>query len=82
MVKKTKYFIGYKDTLITLHIMLPKISRYRKSFDETKYMSFLIKDDKLLEKNYKIWNQASSSVKKVFDSNPVYNETKNIYRLK
>ena len=27
-----------------LHIMLPKMSAYRKKFDETKYMSFLIKD--------------------------------------
>ena len=27
-----------------------KMSAYRKYFDETKYMYFLIKDDKLLEK--------------------------------
>ena len=27
-----------------------KISAYRKDFDETKYMSFLIKDDELLER--------------------------------
>ena len=26
------------------------MSAYRKDFDETKYMSFLIKDDELLEK--------------------------------
>ena len=25
---------------------------YRRDFDETKYMSFLIKEDKLLEKKY------------------------------
>ena len=30
--------------------MLPKMSAYRRDFDETKYMSFLIKDDELLEK--------------------------------
>ena len=29
---------------------LPKMSAYKKDFDETKYMSFLIKDDELLEK--------------------------------
>ena len=26
------------------------MTAYRKDFDETKYMSFLIKDDELLEK--------------------------------
>ena len=32
-----------------MHIF-PEISAYRKRFDETKYMSFLIKDDDVLEK--------------------------------
>ena len=27
--------------------MLPKYSEYRKSYDKTKYMSFLIKDNEL-----------------------------------
>ena len=31
-------------------IMIPKMSAYRRDFDETKYISFLIKDDKMLEK--------------------------------
>ena len=31
-------------------IMLPKMSACRKNFNEAKYMSFLIKDDKLLKK--------------------------------
>ena len=30
------------------------MSAYRRDFDETKYISFLIKDDKLLEKYNKI----------------------------
>ena len=30
--------------------MLPKMSGYRKKIDETKHMSFLIKDNGLLEK--------------------------------
>ena len=30
------------------------MSGYRRDFDETKYMSFLIKDDELLEKYNKI----------------------------
>ena len=29
--------------------MLPKTIEYVKCFDETKYMSFLIKDEELLE---------------------------------
>ena len=33
-----------------LCIVLPKMSSYRRDFDETKYISFLIKDDELLEK--------------------------------
>ena len=34
---------------LTLCIFFPKISAYRGVFDETKYMSFLVKDDELLE---------------------------------
>ena len=30
---------------------------YRKDFDETKYMSFLTKDDELLEKYNGIWEK-------------------------
>ena len=30
-------------------MMLPKTSGYVKCFDETKYMSFLIKDEELLK---------------------------------
>ena len=33
-----------------LCIFLPKMSAFRKEFDQTNYMSFLIKDDELLEK--------------------------------
>ena len=54
--KRFKYFTGYKDAKKTkpLCIFLPKMSAYRKNFNETKYMSFSIKDDKLLEKNNEI----------------------------
>ena len=58
----------------SLLIFLPKMSAYRKDFDETKYVSFLIKDDKLLEKCYEIWEKVSNAIKKEFDSNPVYNK--------
>ena len=30
---------------------------YRKDFEETKYISFLIKDDELLEKHNEIWEK-------------------------
>ena len=55
MVKKGfKYFIGYKDAEKNrpLCIFSPKMSAYRRDFDETKYIPFLIKDDKLLEKQW------------------------------
>ena len=55
-------------------IMLPKVSRYRKNYNETKYMSFLKKDGELLEKYNKIWDEVSHIIKKEFDSEPVYNE--------
>ena len=35
---------------------------------------FLIKDDELLEKYNEIWGKVKSSIKKEFDSEPVYNE--------
>ena len=40
----------------------------------TKYMSFLIKDDKLLEKYNEIWEKVKSIIKKEFASEPVYKE--------
>ena len=33
------------------------MSAYRTDFEETKYMSFLIKDNKLLEKYNEIWDK-------------------------
>ena len=70
--KGFKYFIGYKDIKIRpLYIFLPKMNAYRRDFDETKHMSFLIKDDKLSEKyNEKV----SKTIKQKFDSEPVYDE--------
>ena len=47
---------------------------YRKDFDETDYVCFLIKDDELLEKSNEIWEKVSNAIKKEFDSNPVYNK--------
>ena len=50
------------------------MSAYRKDFNETKYISFLIKNDELLEKCNEIWEKGSNSNKKAFYSKPVYNK--------
>ena len=74
--KRFKYVTGYKDAKKTkpLCIFLPKMSAYRKNFNETKYMSFSIKDDKLLEKYNEIWEKVKNIIRKEFDSEAVYNE--------
>ena len=62
--KGFKYFIVYKDPKIRhLSISLPKMSTYRREFDETKYMSFLIKDE-LIEKCNKIWENVKNVLRK------------------
>ena len=67
--KGFKYFIGYKDAKIRpLCTFLLKMSVYRRNFDETKDMSFLIKDDRLLEQYNEIWEKSSNSIKKEFVS--------------
>ena len=38
---------------------------YRKDFNETKYIPFLIKDDKLLEKYNEIWERIKNIIKKI-----------------
>ena len=50
------------------------MSAYRKDFDETKCMSFLIKDDELLKKYNEIWENVKNIIKREVDSEPVYNE--------
>lgn len=47
-LKKKKKKDDYKIKL--LWIMLPNMRGYANRFDETKYISFLIKDDRLLKK--------------------------------
>ena len=41
---------------------------------KTKYVSFLIKDNELLEKYNEIWEKVKNSIKNELDSEPVYNE--------
>ena len=57
-----------------LCIYLPKKSAYRSDFDETRYMSFLIKNYKLIENYNEIWEKVKNNLKKEFDNEPVHNE--------
>ena len=50
------------------------MNKYRKDFDETKYVTFFIKDDKSLEKYNEIWEKVKNSLKKEFNNKPIYNE--------
>ena len=54
--KGFKYFIGYKNAKKIKHlcVFVLKVTAYRRDFDETKYVCFLIKGDKLLGKCYEI----------------------------
>ena len=47
-----------------LCLFLPKMSGYRRDFDETKCISFLIKDDELLEKYNEICEKLKKAPKK------------------
>ena len=48
------------------------MSAYTRDFDEFKCMSFLMKDDELLEKYNEIWRKVKNSIKKEFDSELLY----------
>ena len=50
------------------------MSAYRKDFHETSYISFLIKDHKLLQKYNEILKKVKNNLKKEFGSKRVYNE--------
>ena len=55
-----KYFIGYKEGEIVkpLCIILPQMSGYIKYFEKGgKNMSFMIKNDDVLDKYNEIWNK-------------------------
>ena len=50
------------------------MSAYRRDFDETKHLLFLIKDDELFETCNEIWEKVKNSIKKEFSTGRVYNE--------
>ena len=55
-----KCFIGYQEDEIVkrLCIILPQMSGYKKYFENGgKNMSFMVKDDNVLDKHNKIWDK-------------------------
>ena len=72
-----KYFIGYKEGEIVkpLCIILPQMTGYIKYFENRgKNMSFVIKDDDVLDKYNEIWDKIKETLSIKFHSMPVYDE--------
>ena len=72
-----KHFIGYKEGEIDkpLCIILPQMTGYIKYFrNGRKHMSFVIKDDDVLDKCNEIWNKIKEILNIKFHNMPVYNE--------
>ena len=72
-----KYFIGYKedDIVKPLCIILPRVSGYRKCFENgARNMSFVIRDDDVLNKYNKIWNKIKKTFNIKCHSMPLYDE--------
>ena len=58
-----------------LCIILPQMSGYIKYFENSgKNMSFLIKDDNVLDKYYEIWNKIKEKLSIKFHSEAVYDQ--------
>ena len=47
------------------------MAAYRRDFVETKYISFLIKDNELIEKYNEMWDNVSNIIKRGFDIEPI-----------
>ena len=72
-----KYFIGYKEGGIVkpLCTILPQMSGYIKYFENGgKSMSFVIKNDDVLDKYSEIWDKIKNKLNIKFHSMPVYDE--------
>ena len=72
-----KYFIGYQESEIVkpLYIILPQMSGYIKYFENGgKSMSFMVKDDNMLDKYNKIWGKIQEKLSIKFYSMAVYDE--------
>ena len=59
--------IDYEEGTL-LGIILLKMSAYTTNFNETRYMSFSMKDIDLLEKYKKAWDRVSNTIQKGFNS--------------
>ena len=78
-----KYFISYKEGEIVkpLCIILPQMTGYIKYFENGgKKMSFMVKEDDVLDKYNKIWGKTKNKLNIKFHSIPVYD--RNMERLK
>ena len=76
--KGFKYFIGYQEREIVkpLCIILRQMNGYIKYFESGgKNMSFLIKDDEVLDKYNKIWDVIKKKIGIKFHSKPFFDET-------
>ena len=76
--KSFKHFIGYQEDEIVkpLCIILPQMMGYIKHFENGgKNMSFLIKDNSLLNKYNKIWDKIKEKLSIKFHSKPVFDQT-------
>ena len=73
-----KNFIGYKEGEIfklKSCIILPQTTGYIKYFENRgKNMSFVIKDDDVLDKYNEIWDKIKGTLSTKFHSMPVYDE--------
>ena len=72
-----KYFIGYKEGEIVkpLCIILPQMSGYIKYFENGgKSMSFMFKNDDMLDKYNEIWDKIKETLNVKFHSMSVYDE--------
>ena len=77
MVINNEYFIGYKEGKIVkpLCIILPQMTGYIKYFEKgEKNMSFVIKDDDVLDKYNEISDKIKEALSTKFHSTRVYDE--------
>ena len=79
-----KYFIGYNndDVIRPLCIKLPQMIGYAKNVDDTKTMSFIVDDNRLLKKYNKIWEKIGNLINIEFDSEPVYGDNDKYIKTK
>ena len=75
--KTFKYFVGYQEdeTIKPLCIILPQMMGYIRYFENGgKDISFLIKDDFVLNKCNEIWDNIKEELSIKFHSKPVYEQ--------